>query len=135
MDAAKLRSFALFDGLDADHLARFARWADEVDVAEGKHLVDEGRFAYEFFVILEGTAAALHGQQELRTLGPGDFFGEMGLLEGKPRSASVVARTPMRLAVLFAREFQQMAREMPEIAERIRGGIEDRSRELAERAD
>ncbi|MEX2458610.1 MAG: cyclic nucleotide-binding domain-containing protein, partial [Actinomycetota bacterium] len=110
MKAADLRSCSLFEGLSHDDLEVVARWADEVEVPEGKHLVDEGRFAYEFFVIRAGTAEVRHGDETVRELGADDFFGEIGLLAGEgKRTATVVAASPMRLIVMSARDFSAMA--------------------------
>jgi CRP/FNR family transcriptional regulator, cyclic AMP receptor protein len=128
MDAASLRSLELFAGLSDADLASVARWADEVDVPAGKHLVDEGRFAYEFFAIREGTAEVRRGGEVLRQLGPGDFFGEIGLLEASHlRTASVVATSPLRVVVMLARDFASMDRQMPGVAARVRAACEERT--------
>lgn len=126
MDAARLKSIPLFAELTERERGRVARWADELDVPQGKHLVEEGKFAHEFFVIEEGTADVLHGDQKLTELGPGDFFGEIALVEHQRRTASVVATTPMRAIVMFGRDFGQMESEMPSVAARIRQAIEER---------
>ena len=132
MDPDRLMALPLFAGLSQKDREAVARWADEVEVPEGKHLVDEGRFAYEFFVIEKGSASVVHGGAEVATLGPGDFFGEIGLLQTERRTASVVARSPMRLIVIFAREFQRMAKEMPALADRVRAAMLERGRSLRE---
>jgi CRP/FNR family cyclic AMP-dependent transcriptional regulator len=128
MDQARLKSIPLFAALSERDRARVAQWADEVDVPQGKHLVDQGDFAYEFFVIEEGTADVLKGQERLAELGPGDFFGELGLhSEDDRRTASVVATSPLRTIVMFGRDFRQMEDEMPEVASRIKRAIEERA--------
>ncbi|HYZ11734.1 MAG TPA: cyclic nucleotide-binding domain-containing protein [Actinomycetota bacterium] len=126
MDAARLKSIPLFADLSEAEREQVARWTDEVEVAEGKHLVDEGKFAYEFFVIEDGTAAVRHGEQVIAELGPGDFFGEIALLEHVRRTASVVATSPMRAVVMFGRDFRAMENEMPKVAERVRRALEER---------
>ena len=126
MDAARLKSIPLFADLSEAEREQVARWADEVEVAEGRHLVDEGKFAYEFFVIVDGTAAVRHGEQVIAELGPGDFFGEIALLEHVRRTASVVATSPMRAVVMFGRDFRAMENEMPKVAERVRRALEER---------
>ena len=128
MDPARLKSIPLFGALSDAERAKVARWADEVDVDEGKHLVDEGKFAYEFFVIEEGTAAVKHGEEVIAELGPGDFFGEIALLEYVRRTASVVATSPMRAVVMFGRDFRSMETEMPAVADRIKQAVEERKR-------
>jgi CRP-like cAMP-binding protein len=121
VDARTLESIPLFAVLKSNERAAVARRADEVDVPEGKHLVDEGRFGYEFFVIREGTADVRRGDQVIASLGPGDFFGELALLqEDHRRTASVVATSPLRVIVMTSHDFAAMDRELPRVAERIR---------------
>jgi CRP-like cAMP-binding protein len=127
MKAADLRKCSLFEGLSHGDLEVVARWADEVDVPEGKHLVDEGRFAYEFFVIRGGTAEVRHGGEVVTELGTDDFFGEIALLGGGKRTATVVAASPMRLIVMSARDFSAMADQMPAVAQRLRATFEARA--------
>lgn len=126
MDPDRLKSIPLFADLSHAERERIARWADEVEVPEGKHLVDEGKYAYEFFVIEEGTAAVRHGDEMVAELGPGDFFGEIALIESIRRTASVVATSPMRAVVMFGRDFRSMENEMPAVADRIKRAVEDR---------
>jgi CRP-like cAMP-binding protein len=126
VDPARLKSIPLFADLSDHERAQVARWADELDVPEGKHLVDEGRFAHEFFVIEEGTAEVRHGDRKLTELGPGDFFGEIALIERDRRTASVIATSPMKTIVMFGRDFRSMEAEMPSVAARIRQAIEER---------
>jgi CRP/FNR family transcriptional regulator, cyclic AMP receptor protein len=126
MDAKQLQGVAIFSGLSKKELESLARWTDEVSVDEGHELAKEGAFAHEFFVIEEGSAAVLQNGERIAELGPGDFFGEIGLLETERRTASVTATTPMRLIVMFQREFKQMEQAMPAIADRVRAAIRAR---------
>ncbi|HZO98199.1 MAG TPA: cyclic nucleotide-binding domain-containing protein [Gaiellaceae bacterium] len=126
MDPARLRGLGPFAQLGAKERERVARWADEVDVPAGGRLAEEGSFAHEFFVIEEGVAVVERDGKELAELGPGDFFGEIGLLETERRTASVVARTPLRAVVMFQREFKQMERELPAVAAQLRAAIAER---------
>lgn len=126
MDPARLKSIPLFAELSDRDREQVARWADEVDVAEGKHLVEEGQFAYEFFVIESGTADVRHGDRTISSLGPGDFFGEIALVEHVRRTASVIATSPMRAIVMFGRDFRAMESELPGVAARIRQAVEER---------
>lgn len=121
MNADRLKKLPLFRDLPHKQLERIALWADEVDLPAGKPLIAEGNFAHEFFVIESGTAEVEHEGTHIADLGPGDFFGEMALLEHQRRSANVTTSAPMRAIVMHAREFAAMDAEMPGITERIRG--------------
>ena len=126
MDTKELQGIGFFSGLSKQELKRLAQWTDEVTVDEGYALAKEGEFAHEFFVIEEGTADVIQGGERLTELGPGEFFGEIGLLETERRTASVIATSPMRLIVMFQSQFRQMEREMPTVADRIRSAIRAR---------
>jgi CRP/FNR family transcriptional regulator, cyclic AMP receptor protein len=123
MDADRLKVVPLFESLGEHQRRQVAQWADEVDVQSGYHLVDEGTFAHEFFVILEGSAEVTKDGQRVTELGPGDFFGEIALIGADRRTASVVATSPMRLIVMFGRDFRQMEHSMPEVHNRIQAAI------------
>jgi len=127
VDPKDLKAVPLFASLRDDELGFVAQQADEVDVREGKQLITEGRFAYEFFAIREGTAEVVKDGQTLRTLGPGDFFGELALTVADRRTASVSATSPMVLVVLTGGQFHAIERQMPAVAAQIRRAIEERS--------
>ena len=126
MDVARLQTVGIFSGLSKKELERLARWTDELTVDEGYELATEGRFAHEFFVIEDGAAAVVKDGERIAELGPGDFFGEIGLLETERRTASVIATTQMTVIVMFQREFKQMEQEMPAVADRVRSAIRAR---------
>jgi CRP-like cAMP-binding protein len=126
MDAKELEHVALFASLSKDERAHVARGADVVSVEAGTELAKEGTFAHEFFVIEEGSAEVRQGGEVINELGPGDFFGEIGLVETERRTATVVATTPMRLIVMFQREFRQLEHDQPEVADRIHAAIRAR---------
>jgi CRP/FNR family transcriptional regulator, cyclic AMP receptor protein len=130
MDEARLRAIPLFAGLGKKERREVARQGDEVEVEAGRHLVREGEFAYEFFAIEEGTAEVRRGEQFLAELGPGDFFGEMGLIGNVTRNASVIAATPLRVMVLTGSAFRHIERELPAVSKQIRKAIEERCRQL-----
>ena len=130
MDDARLAKLPLFESLSKKERREVARHADEVDLAEGKHLVDQGDFSHEFFVIEDGSAEVLIGGERAGELGPGDFFGEMGLLEHQQRNASVVATSSLTVIVMTGGSFRQMAREMPSVGERISAAVKERCRAL-----
>ena len=126
MDAARLKSIPLFAQLSDRERADVARFADEVSVPAGKTLAEEGEFAYEFFVIEQGTAEVTKDKRVLAQLGPEDFFGEIGLVEAERRTATVVAKSPMELIVIFGPNFRRLERELPELATQIRTAIRER---------
>lgn len=126
MDADRLKNVPLFADLTDGERKQVAQWADEIDVREGEHLVHQGAFAHEFFVILEGSADVTRNGEHLTELGPGDFFGEIALLEEERRTASVTAKSPMKVVVMFGRDFRNMDEHMPHVAEQIKKAIQER---------
>jgi CRP/FNR family cyclic AMP-dependent transcriptional regulator len=126
LDARKLASIPLFADLSERERADVARFADEVEVSAGKRLAEEGEFAYEFFVIEQGTAEVTKDGRAIATLGPDDFFGEIGLVESERRTATVTATSPMELIVIFGPNFRRLERELPELATQIRRAIRER---------
>ena len=126
MDASRLASIPLFAELSERDRADVARFADEVEVSAGKTLAEEGEFAYEFFIIEQGTAEVTKDGRVLATLGPDDFFGEIGLVESERRTATVTATSPMELIVIFGPNFRRLERELPELAKQIRSAIRER---------
>jgi CRP/FNR family transcriptional regulator, cyclic AMP receptor protein len=130
MDERKVESIGLFSGLSRQERRQVASTADEVDVEEGRQLVREGEFAYEFFVIEDGTCEVLRDGKHVADLGPGDFLGEMGIVNKARRNASVIARSPMSLIVMTEQDFRGMRRAMPAVADRIQQAVQARRDEL-----
>src|SRR5205823_2237477 len=126
----RLKGIPLFGALPEKQLKTAAHLADEVEVKEGTHLVDEGRFAHEFFVIEDGKADVVVDGKTIAELGPGDFFGEIALIKTERRTASVVAKTPMKLVVIFGPNFRSLASDLPGVQQKIDAAIEDRCAEL-----
>lgn len=126
MDATRLKSIPLFEEVGDQELAEIAPFAQEVSVEEGKVLVREGDFSYEFMAIDEGEAEVTRGGEHVANLGPGDFFGEMGLLEHTLRNATVTAKTPIRLVTLTGWDLRRVERTAPQAIERVRAVLEDR---------
>ena len=126
MDATRLKSIGLFEEVGDEELAEIAPFATEVSVEEGRELVREGDFSYEFMAIEEGEAEVTRGGEHVADLGPGDFFGEMGLLEKTLRNATVTAKTPVRLITLTGWDLKRVERSAPEAMERIRTVLEER---------
>ncbi|HWC25915.1 MAG TPA: cyclic nucleotide-binding domain-containing protein [Solirubrobacteraceae bacterium] len=127
MDEARLQQLPLFSGLSKRERKRIAPLVEEVDVEAGRELVREGDLAYELFVIEAGTAAISKGGTPIAELGPGDFFGEIALLDDdRRRTATVVASSPMRLAVVQGHDVRFIERELPDVARQIRAAVEAR---------
>jgi CRP/FNR family cyclic AMP-dependent transcriptional regulator len=126
LDASRLKSIPLFEEVGEEELAQIAPFATEVEVEAGRELVREGDFSYEFMAIEEGEAEVTRGGEHVADLGPGDFFGEMGLLERTLRNATVTAKTPVRLVTLTGWDLRRVERSAPEAMERIRSVLEER---------
>jgi CRP/FNR family transcriptional regulator, cyclic AMP receptor protein len=124
-----LAAVPLFSACSDKELKRIASLATSLEAPEGDALTKEGSPGSEFFVIAEGRAKVTLRGDDVASLGPGDFFGEMSLLDGEPRAATVTAETPMRVFVIGAGEFGALLEEAPSVARRILRGLARRLRE------
>jgi CRP/FNR family cyclic AMP-dependent transcriptional regulator len=124
----------LFSNCSGRELRLVARASDEITVPAGKVLCEEGRPGREFFVILSGRAAVRRHGRKVATLGPGDYFGELALLDRLPRSATVVAETDMDLLVLSQSAFNGVIDSVPQIARKLMAAMAGRLREADRRA-
>lgn len=127
MDPDRLRAIPVFSALDEQTLRGVATFATESSVPAGKALVKEGDYAYEFMAIEEGEADVIRGGEKVATLGPGDFFGEIAVLEKTLRTATVVATTPMRLITLSHWDLRRVGDAMAQ----IRATLEERKRNIS----
>ncbi|HEY3019783.1 MAG TPA: cyclic nucleotide-binding domain-containing protein [Solirubrobacteraceae bacterium] len=116
MDPARLNAIPLFAGLPQEELTRIATFAEERSEPDGRSIVREGDFADRISVIDEGTAEVRRGGKVVAKLGPGDVFGEIGVLEKTMRNADVVATSPLRLVTLSRFDVKRV----PQAAERMR---------------
>jgi CRP/FNR family transcriptional regulator, cyclic AMP receptor protein len=126
LDPSRLKSIPLFQTVSDEELEKIAPFAEEVQVEAGRELVKEGDYSYEFMAIEEGTVEVLRDGEHVADLGPGDFFGEIGLLEKDRRTATVVAKTEVRLITLTGWDMKRMEKVMPEAVDRVRAVIEER---------
>lgn len=126
MNQARLKDVPFFRTMSKKELAVVARQTDEIDVPAGKVLAQEGDFGDEFFVIDDGTAEVRRGGERIAELGPGDFFGELALLEADRRNATVTATSPMRLIVMTRPSFRALDRSSPKVHEMVASAIEER---------
>ncbi len=114
-----LAAVPLFAGLEPDDRATLAAWFEVQNVSAGVKLTGEGASGYSFFILREGTATVTIDGIEVRTLEPGDFFGELAILGDGRRTATVTTASPVRVLVLFGTEFRQLQQEYPELAAQI----------------
>jgi CRP/FNR family transcriptional regulator, cyclic AMP receptor protein len=126
MGSARLEQIPLFADLSAEERAEVAECMRDVTVDPGTSLVTQGDNAYELFVIESGDAEVRMDGKVVRTLGAGDAFGEIGLLATGTRTASVVATSPMRLVVMFSRDFTRLERRLPGLAQALRKKMAER---------
>jgi len=129
-----LAEVPLFSACSRKELQIVARQTERLHAEPGRVLVREGAAGAEFFVIISGTAVVSRHGQAVATLGPGDYFGDLALLDRAPRNATVTARTAMELAVLGQREFAAMIDEVPGFAHKLLSGLAHRLREYDEKS-
>jgi len=129
-----LSNVRLFSALSNRELVRIGRVAEQVKVPAGKVVVQEGSSGHEFFLILEGQATVRRNGRKVATLGPGQYFGELALLDRAPRNATVEADTAMTLIVVGQREFSGLLDEIPGLAHKILRSMATRLREADARA-
>lgn len=130
MDAADLATVPLFSELsDADRI-RLADQMKEVRLPEGAELIEQGDLSYKFFVLLEGNALVERSGRHLADLGPGDFFGEMGILGKQRRTAEVLAISPVRLAVMASWDLRSLLEEHPKIRYLVERVADERAEQL-----
>ncbi|MBA3842832.1 MAG: cyclic nucleotide-binding domain-containing protein [Actinobacteria bacterium] len=126
MDPARLSGFSVFAGLDPSELEAIAAVASEAEAEPGHVLATEGDFAHAMYAIEEGTADVALAGAVVRTLGPGEVFGEIAILSSGRRTATVTATTSMRLITLFKRDVWTLEQRSPAVADRLRALIAER---------
>jgi cAMP-dependent protein kinase regulator len=126
MEPATIRDIGVFADFDEQQCAHVASACRELAVDAGATLAEEGDFGYAMFAVTSGTAEVYKEGRLIRELGPGDVFGEIAVFYGGVRTATVVAKTPMRLVMLFNSELWRLDREVPEVADVLRLTVADR---------
>ena len=124
--AELIASAPLFSSCSKKELRVIASIADEIDLRPGKVLMSQGAPGREFFVLLEGEVEVEQNGKRIKTLGAGEFFGEMALLSNKPRNATITALTPIRVLVINARDFRQLLRDDPHVSLKVLSAVADR---------
>ncbi len=115
----QLGNVSFFEGFSGDELARVASLAEEVVAEKGAVLIDQGRVGLECYVILEGQAGVYVAGEHVATNGPGSMIGEMALIEHRPRNATVIAESEMRLIAFDTKHFKTLLEEMPLAHDRV----------------
>jgi CRP/FNR family transcriptional regulator, cyclic AMP receptor protein len=126
VDAAGIQAITVFADLDEQQRDCVATACRELDVEAGTTLAEEGEFGYAMFAVTDGTAEIFKDGTRIRTLGPGDVFGEIAVFYGGVRTATVVAKTPMKLVMIFNGELHRLNRDAPGAAEKLRATVADR---------
>ena len=121
-----IKRVPLFSELGRKELDEVASIADEIDLSEGKELTVEGQAGREFMVIIEGDATVRKGGEEVNRLGAGDFFGEIALVRHQPRTATVIAESPIRALVITDRSFRTLLDRSPTIEEKVMSALSAR---------
>jgi CRP/FNR family transcriptional regulator, cyclic AMP receptor protein len=125
-----LRRVPLFSRMNGRSLEQVGRLSDEVDLPAGRELMREGDPGREFYLILEGTVRVERAGRTINSLGPGDFLGEIALLDGGPRSATATTESAARLLVLGRREFHSLVDDFPEVRTSVLEALAHRVRHL-----
>jgi CRP/FNR family cyclic AMP-dependent transcriptional regulator len=114
-----LKRVPLFAGCSKRELDKIAMLADELDLPKAREITHQGAGGHEFLVIVDGSADVVRNGRVVNKLGPGDFFGEIALVSGRPRTAAVRTTGPARVLVVDARGFRTLMRDMPRIQTKV----------------
>jgi CRP-like cAMP-binding protein len=126
----RLAQIPLFQGLGKKDLRLVSSLATRLDEPAGTVLTKEGQQGHEFIIVLEGEVEVRQGDQLIATRGAGEWFGEIALLDSRPRTATIVATTPVVVEVIAQREFASLVAEFPEIGETLMATMAQRLAEI-----
>lgn len=127
-----LSAARLFDGVDADGMDRIAAVAVEVDFPADHVIARQGEIGTGFFIIVDGAARVVRDGETIATLGPGDFFGELSVLDGRPRVARVIADGPTSCLALATWDFEAVLLAEPRVTLAMLRGLAARLRDLTD---
>ncbi|MEO7663882.1 MAG: cyclic nucleotide-binding domain-containing protein [Candidatus Limnocylindrales bacterium] len=127
-----LSACPLFRGVGAEGIDALAAQAAEVDFPAGHVIARQGEIGTGFFVVVEGTVRVVRGGDVLAHLGPGEFFGELSVLDGQPRNAMVAAEGPTRCLAIASWDFEKVLLDNPAVTLAILRGVAGRLREATE---
>ena len=125
--AELIRSLPLFADCTVPEVAEVAAIADEIDLSAGRKLTTENAEGQEFVVIIDGHAEVKKGEDKIAELDAGDFFGEIALLTGGPRTATVLATTNVHALVIEGHAFRRLLEDAPDIREKVERALADRT--------
>jgi CRP/FNR family transcriptional regulator, cyclic AMP receptor protein len=126
-----LKRAPLFDGLSRKELTELARHTEDLEVPAGEVLCKEGDTGREFFVIVDGEIGVTSNGRNVAQRGSGDFVGEIALLEDTTRTATVTAKTPLRVFVLTREDFRKLVRDNPNVERKVMQALARRVVELS----
>jgi len=118
-----LKRVPLFERCSRRELGQIAMLADELDLPKARDLTREGASGFEFIILVEGEADVVRGVRVVNELGPGDFVGEIALVSGKPRTATVRTRGPARVLVITASGFRMLMHDVPSIKDKVLAAV------------
>jgi CRP/FNR family cyclic AMP-dependent transcriptional regulator len=121
-----LRRVPLFELCSKRELREVASIADELQLPEGRRLAVEGAAGHEFMIVVEGSAEVRRGGRKVNLLGSGDFLGEIALITGRKRTASVTTLEPARILVITGRDFKRLLRDVPSIQPKVMQALASR---------
>ena len=127
METSQLKRIPLFSDASDEELKQVAAFAETKEYGEGRELIKEGGFSRALMAIEDGTAEVTRGGEHVADLGPGDIFGEAGMLDETERSASVVSTSPVKLISLGHFEVKRLKKDAPGVYAAIEKLVEERN--------
>jgi CRP/FNR family cyclic AMP-dependent transcriptional regulator len=119
----QLAQVPLFQGLSKKELKMISQLATYLEEPAGTVLTREGAVGHEFIIVLDGEIEVRQGDRVIAERGPGSYIGEIALLDHRPRTATVVAKTPIKIEVIGQREFAGLLAEVPELSQQLLAAV------------